>query len=367
MTRSKKKAAAAPRDMDYKTYLQLPTLLDAQKPISAAHDEMMFVVVHQTYELWFKLILFELDRVQKIFSGKTVRDADLRTVSASLGRMVATMKLLVSQLDIMETMTPLDFLDFRHVFRSASGFQSLQFRELEIRLGLKQGERVGYDGKSFENYLPDADRKRVHDVSAQASLIDQLDRWLARTPFVQTGKFNFWAAYRKAVMDMIAADRIAVKSNRKMPAQAKQMELGKLDGMTAQFDKLFQPAAADDMQWRLSPQALQAALFINLYRDQPALQAPFKILSDLMDMDELMALWRYRHALMAQRMLGAKMGSGGSTGHDYLAATAARHRIFRDLFALSTFLIPRSRLPKLPRAVEDKMHFRYGGSKDDAA
>ena len=119
------------KDIDYKGYLQLDGLLSSQQPLSNAHDEMMFIVVHQTYELWFKLILFELDRVQKIFGGKIVKDADLRTVSASLGRMVETMKLLVKQLDIMETMTPLDFLDFRHVFRSASGFQSMQFRELE--------------------------------------------------------------------------------------------------------------------------------------------------------------------------------------------------------------------------------------------
>lgn len=369
---AKKKPAArqkkgTSRDIDYKTYLQLPVLLDAQKPISAAHDEMMFVVVHQTYELWFKLILFELDRVQKIMNGKTVPDEDLRTVSASLGRIVSTMKILVSQLDIMETMTPLDFLDFRHVFRSASGFQSLQFRELEIRLGLRNDDRIGYDGKSYENYLPEGDRKHLHGVAASPSLLDQLDKWLARTPFVETGSFNFWAAYRKAVMDMIAQDRAAVEANRKMPAQAKKMELGKLEGMAAQFDKLFAPATSADMQWRLSQKALQAALFINLYRDQPALQAPFKILSDLMDLDELMALWRYRHALMAQRMLGAKMGSGGSTGHDYLVTTAAKHRIFRDLFALSTFLIPRSRLPKLPKQVEDNMHFRYWEKKGDAA
>jgi tryptophan 2,3-dioxygenase len=364
---AKKAAKSAARDIDYKTYLQLPVLLDAQKPISTAHDEMMFIVVHQTYELWFKLILFELDRVQHIMSGKVVRDADLRTVSASLGRIVATLKLLVGQLDIMETMTPLDFLDFRHVFRSASGFQSMQFRELEIRLGLRHDDRIGYDGKSFENYLPEDDRKRLHKVMTAPSLLDQLDKWLARTPFVETGSFNFRAAYRKAVMDMIAQDSAAVKANRKMPAQAKEMELRKLQGMTAQFDTLFAPTPAPDTSWRLSQKALQAALFIKLYRDQPALQAPFRILSDLMDMDELMALWRYRHALMAQRMLGAKMGSGGSTGHDYLVATAAKHRIFRDLFALSTFLIPRSRLPKLPRAVEEKMHFRYWGKKGDAA
>lgn len=349
------------KDIDYKGYLQLESLLTSQKPLSTAHDEMMFIVVHQTYELWFKLILFELDRVQKIFAGKVVKDSDLRTVSASLGRMVETMKLLVKQLDIMETMTPLDFLDFRHVFRSASGFQSMQFRELEMRLGLRHDDRIGYAGKSFETYLPEEDRKRLQTLKKKPSLIDQMDKWLARTPFVETGTFNFWATYRKAVMAMIEGDRTVVGKNRKMTADAKKMELGKLDMMAAQFDKLFGKATAAEMPWRFSQKALQAALFIKLYRDQPALQTPFNILNALMDMDELMALWRYRHALMAQRMLGTKMGSGGSSGHDYLVTTAARHRIFGDLFGLSTFLIPRSKLPKLPKAVEDKMNFRYWG------
>ncbi len=112
------------------------------------------------------------------------------------------------------------------------------------------------------------------------------------------------------------------------------------------------------MPWRLSSKALHAALFIMLYRDQPVLQQPFKILNALMDIDETMALWRYRHALMVQRMLGMKMGSGGSSGHDYLVQTAAKNRIFLDLFALSTFMIPRSTLPKLPQEVEQKMGFR---------
>jgi tryptophan 2,3-dioxygenase len=118
-------------ELTYKSYLDLDTLLRAQKPVSTAHDEMMFVILHQTYELWFKLMLFELDRIQGVLSARTVADADLRLLSAGLSRSVNIMELLIRQLAIMETMTPLDFLDFRHVFRSASGFQSLQFRELE--------------------------------------------------------------------------------------------------------------------------------------------------------------------------------------------------------------------------------------------
>jgi tryptophan 2,3-dioxygenase len=347
------------KELSYKTYLDLSTLLDAQKPLSPAHDEMMFVVLHQTYELWFKLILFELDRIQKVFGQKVVTDQALRLVAASLGRATSILRLLVGQLDIMETMTPLDFLDFRHVFRSASGFQSLQFRELEIRLGLQHEARVGYDGKSYESFLPDEDRAHLAKLMKKSSLIEQLDKWLSRTPFIEMNDFSFWKSYRKAVGDMIDGDRAAIAKNRMINAQGRSMELKKLDGMQAQFDQLFGKEGGEQLPWRLSKQALQAALFITAYRDQPALQIPFKVLSDLMDLDELLALWRYRHALMAQRMLGTKMGSGGSTGHDYLAATASKHRIFKDLFALSTFLIPRSKLPKLPKHVEERMGFKY--------
>ncbi len=353
-------------DLSYKTYLDLGTLLQSQKPLSAAHDEMMFVVLHQTYELWFKLILFELDRVQGVFGTAVVKDSDLRLVTASLSRITDILRLLVRQMDIMETMTPLDFLDFRHVFRSASGFQSMQFRQIEVRLGLKHEERVGYDGKSFENFLPAEDREALHDVMKKTPLVDQIGNWLARTPFVEMTGFSFWQSYRQAVMDMIDGDRKAIAANTQMPEAAREMELKKLEGMQAQFDQLFGTAEGEALPWRFSKPALQAALFINLYRDQPALQIPFKVLNDLMDLDELLALWRYRHALMAQRMLGTKMGSGGSTGHDYLAATASKHRIFKDLFGLSTFLIPRSKLPPLPQHVESRMGFKYWDKAEDA-
>lgn len=353
------------KDIDYKTYLQLPGLLAAQKPISGApgksfaHDEMLFIIVHQTYELWFKQVLFEVGRVQDIFSRKTVADKDLRVVAAALERSGAILKHLVNQVDLLETMTPLDFLDFRHVFRSASGFQSLQFRELEIRLGLRSADRVSYDGKSYESYLSPEDRKVVEGLEKDGSLFDQLDGWLGRTPFVNVGVFDFWKAYRKAVAAMGAADRKRVAANKSFSASARALEMKKIDNVQKQFDLLFGKAGGG-VSWRLSPRALKAALFIMLYRDQPVLQVPFKILHALMDIDETMTLWRYRHALMVQRMLGMKMGSGGSSGHDYLVQTAAKNRIFSDLFALSTFMIPRSMLPRLPRAVEEKMGFKYG-------
>jgi tryptophan 2,3-dioxygenase len=113
----------------------------------------------------------------------------------------------------------------------------------------------------------------------------------------------------------------------------------------------------------MSGRAIEAALLITLYRDEPALNQAFRLLQALMDVDETMTLWRYRHALMVSRMLGVKVGTGGSSGHDYLRATAERHGIFTDLFRLSTYLIPRSALPPLPAPVARGMGFVYASEQ----
>jgi tryptophan 2,3-dioxygenase len=159
---------------------------------------------------------------------------------------------------------------------------------------------------------------------------------------------------------MVNNDKQRILADKPLSKGGQQVEIAKLENVQKQFDMLFSADEKDRIPWRLSPKALQASLFIMLYRDQPVLQVPYKILNALMDIDETMTLWRYRHALMVQRMLGMKMGSGGSSGHDYLVQTATKNRVFTDLFALSTFMIPRSTLPKLPKEVEEKMGFRYG-------
>ncbi len=110
---------------------------------------------------------------------------------------------------------------------------------------------------------------------------------------------------------------------------------------------------------RLSHKSLQAALLINLYRDEPILQLPFNFLTSLVDIDELLTTWRYRHALMVQRMIGTKIGTGGSSGHQYLKSTAESHKIFSDLTEIATFLIPRSQLPELPERLNKNLGFYY--------
>ena len=187
-----------------------------------------------------------------------------------------------------------------------------------------------------------------------------LDNWLSRTPFVNMQGYDFWQVYRKTVEDMLTADEGAVKAAANMSDGQREAELGKLKFTRQQFGYIFDDkASAGTFNWKLSKKALHAALFITLYRDQPVLQVPYTILASLMDMDEMLTIWRFRHGMMAQRMLGFKMGSGGSSGHEYLMKTTDSHRVFKDLFALATFLIPRSRLPELPQGIEDSMGFKY--------
>jgi len=132
-----------------------------------------------------------------------------------------------------------------------------------------------------------------------------------------------------------------------------------VDHFAALFDASKHNELIQKGRWRLSHRATVAALLIHLYRDEPILHLPFRLLTVLIDVDELLTSWRSRHALMVHRMIGAKIGTGGSVGYQYLRATVDKHKIFTDLFNLSTFLIPRSSLPPLPKEVQQKLGF-YG-------
>jgi len=170
--------------------------------------------------------------------------------------------------------------------------------------------------------------------------------------------YDFSLEYRNAVKRMLEDDAARVRANTAMSREQREAEAGRIEGSLQEFQAIFAPDSGPS-PWRMSRAAVQAALFIVVYRDRPVLQQPFRLLAALMNVDELLTLWRYRHALMVQRMIGVKIGTGGSAGHDYLRDTAASHRIFSDLFRLSTYLIPRSRLPKLPHEVEDAMGYKY--------
>lgn len=347
----------------YGDYILLDRLLSCQVRESErrgrpAHDEMLFIVVHQAFELWFRQILHELDRIQEDFSHESVEDEHIGRIVHGIERINAIFKLVVQQFDVLETMTPLDFLDFRDLLIPASGFQSVQFRMIEIRLGLKSEDRLLIGGKPFDAGLSDADRARIGEALAGPKLIDQLDSWLARTPFVEQRDYVFHDAYRDAVVRMLEADAARIRASEFMSEAQREMETKAIAGALERFKAIFSPEQGA-AHWRMSLAAVQAALFITVYRDQPVLQLPFRMLEALMDVEESLRLWRYRHALMVQRMIGVKVGTGGSSGYEYLTAAADRHRIFNDLFQLSTYLIPRSALPPLPPDLRDRMGFVY--------
>ncbi|ACV26959.1 tryptophan 2,3-dioxygenase family protein [Kangiella koreensis] len=350
----------------YPEYLQLNKLLDAQHPESTkygaeAHDETLFIIVHQAYELWFKQVLHEIHSILPVLSQSHVDESNISTVNLRLERIHRIQDVLVDQIDILETMTPLDFLDFRDYLIPASGFQSIQFKEIEILLGLKSEYRINFDKKSFYSRLNEKDRNYLMDLEEKPSLFDAVEKWLERMPFLEFGDFKFWNIFKDAVETMLAHDEKVLKDADYLSDAEKTFQLNDLENTHATFDALFDKEKYDELKtqgrFRMSQEATLSALFINLYREQPMLNGPFRLLQSLVEIDEKFTTWRYRHTTMVLRMIGSKIGTGGSAGHDYLRQTTQNNRFFRDLFNLTTFLIPRSALPKLPDEVIKAMNF----------
>jgi len=353
----------------YSDYLRLPELLALQQPESGKHgtplrDEYLFIIVHQAYELWFKQVLLELDAVLMGLGGAVVAERELGRFVAHLERVVAITKLMVHQVDVLETMTPLDFLDFRDLLVPASAFQSALFRLVENLLGLDARTRMTIHGAAYTSRLSDPDRTRVEASASIPTLRDRVNAWLDRTPFLSLEGWDFWAAYRVAVDRMLTREAEIIANNPLLDEVGRSVQEAQLVQNRAHFDTLFDPARYDALRdaghRALSHRAFLAALFVNLYRDEPILHLPFRFLTSLMDIDEGFTTWRYRHALMVSRMIGSKVGTGGTSGHEYLRATADRHKVFGDLFALSTYLLPRSELPPLPPEVRAALSFRHG-------
>lgn len=252
----------------YASYLKLDQMLALQEPKSnpAEHDELLFIVIHQTYELWFKQILHELDKIARDFAGN-----DLFGAIATFKRVRTIMKTLVGQLDILETMTPLSFASFRDRLDTASGFQSYQFREVEFFLGYKR--------PAVTAPIPDGEAGKAKAVArlSAPSLVDAFYRFLA-----QRGA-------------KIPADLLA--------------------------KPVSEPTVANE--------AVQGELFA-LYKSNPELVILFEL---MLDFDEGMQEWRYRHVKLVERTIGAKQGTGGSPGVEFLK-TSLFKPLFPDLWVV---------------------------------
>ena len=251
--------------LTYAGYLRLDELLSLQSPRSEEHDEMLFIIIHQTYELWFKEAMHELRGVAAALAASDVWRATHR-----LSRVRHILKIAVAQVDVLETLTPLEFASFRSRLATSSGFESAQFRELEALLGVRNPR--------LADLLPEAAaRKRVHAASKEPSLWDSVIAW-------------------------VAASGHAVPTH-----------LLKRD-YTEQYT---------------GDEGLQD-LLLTLYREGGEVASLMEL---LVDIDEGLQEWRYRHVKMVERTIGRKSGTGGSTGVEYLAASLHRP-VFPDLWAI---------------------------------
>jgi tryptophan 2,3-dioxygenase len=256
--------------LTYHAYLALDEVLGAQRPRSDEHDEMLFIVIHQVYELWFKELLHELAHLQR-----RLEDGDTPHALHTLRRVLTILKVAVAQIDVLETMTPRQFLGFRDRLDAASGFQSAQFRELEAVLGRR-------DPGVFEHYSPGSDaRRRIAEAMTRPSLFDSFLRYLATQGYA-------------------------------VPA----------------------PALARDVAapWEPSTDVQRALLAV--YRDDGE---PAQVAERLVDVDEGIQEWRYRHVKMVERTIGTMAGTGGSRGAAYLRTTLSTP-MFPDLWALRSQL-----------------------------
>jgi tryptophan 2,3-dioxygenase len=330
----------------YGQYLQLDKIIDAQAPESfkegktPAHDEMLFIIIHQAYELWFKQILFEVNAVIGTMSKPQLNDnaPEMQLVVHRMQRVVTILKVLVQQIDILETMTPMDFLDFRDMLRPASGFQSWQFKIIEAKLGLKYEKRYGQE--YYLSQLQQTEIDIIKDAEDGSSVIELVNNWLERMPFAEDAKYwgekNYWDLYESSFFNSLAE--------------------GEKNNLDAYKNIFYNDSKIEDRS--LSPKACRSALFIMLYHGYPMLELPFQLLDTLLEIDNQLGSWRYRHINMVRRMIGTRLGTGGSTGAGYLQGAMDKHYIFREISQLNSFLIDRRKLPTLPTNIAEALGYK---------
>ena len=251
---------ATPAGMTYAEYLRLGELLAAQRPLSDLHDEMLFIVIHQTKELWLKQMLHEVALAIRLVSGDRFAEA-----YKALSRVSRIQAVMTMSWDVLATLTPVDYTAFRHVLGTSSGFQSAQFREFEFRLGIKDPKFLEYQEGGG------AAQAVLRAALDSPSLWDEANAALARAGFDIDGS------------DAIRASWLAV------------------------------------------------------YRDSEKYFELYQLAEKLVDVDDALAGWRHKHVLTVERIIGGRMGTGGSAGVAYLTSTLSK-RAFPELWTLRTDL-----------------------------
>lgn len=264
--------SAAP-SKTYGSYLHIPELLACQEPLSGRHDEMLFIILHQTMELWMKQVLFEIDAAQEMIAR-----GELVPAYKGLARVSRIQAVMTQAWDILATMTPADYLGFRNVLGTSSGFQSAQFRTLEYRLGLKDASFLKYQDAGS------AEQRAMEQALNAPSIYDETLAQLAKAGF--------------------AIPREVLERPR---------------------DEAY-----------VSNEAVEAA-WIAVYRDTDKNWAFYQLAEKLLDLDDALLTWRSKHVLTIERIIGMKPGTGGTAGVAYLQKTLSR-RCFPELWSMRTKL-----------------------------
>jgi len=352
----------------YWNYLKLESLLtlqtgfrDTEEQVSV--DEKHFIIVHQIFELWFKLILAELRMSRDKLASTFVPEETVPFVVHHLRRVAEIFRVSTAQWKVMETLTPQDFLAFRSDLGTASGFQSFQMRELETVLGLGPEERskfcmqdpIAILQKATESRPEDAFIKsRLDAVLSEVTFRQALHNWLYRTPIYNsrpdapgddetTRKWieSYVEAHKKVADAHVAVIRKAQGPEREVLARQRY------DANIKVCDEFLNAADIECPATKKKTRRIRAAvLFIESYRDLPLLAWPRLLLDTVAELEEQMVLFRSHHARMVERVIGRRVGTGGSSGVDYLDSTT-KMRIFPELWIVRAILLPKSDLPTL--------------------
>ena len=299
----------------YGEYLRIDELLSLQTGLKddkrkISNDELHFILVHQNFELWFKLVINELKCTRDILASDYVEETSLPQAVHHMDRVIEIFRLMAQQWKVMETLEPQDFLNFRDELGTASGFESFQMREMESLMGKKciDGKPIGKDEPS---------------KSAEKSLYEVTCDWLERTP-IQGSTIS--SSSDKKEVDIFIEEYLA--AHKSLYPDTNQ-------------------EAVDFFEEDNSLRRRRAGLiFIESYRELPLLAWPRKLISTLIELEESMILWRSSHARMVERIIGRRIGTGGSSGVDYLDMTT-KYRVFVDLWSVRSILIKKESLPTL--------------------
>jgi tryptophan 2,3-dioxygenase len=353
---------------NYWDYLQVDRLLALQGGLEeddsrVSSDELHFIVVHQVYELWMKLLLRELRDARDQLSAERVDEEIIPRVVHHLDRVEEILRLMTSQWAVMETLAPQDFLAFRDKLAPASGFQSFQMRELELVLGLGPEQRLRYAGVDPIDHIRTASeasrdgagvRSRIDRALEEQSLRTALHKWLHRTPIQGSCPDDPDDA---GVVDKFLIEYLEAyeQSQRRIAGNLSRSGVADPDGLEARVESARRSARgfllAEDQEGPEKDfirRVRAGLLFVESYRELPLLAWPRLLVDKIVAVEKQMVLWRTGHARLVERTIGRRIGTGGSSGVDYLDE-AARVRVFTDLWAVRSILLSTEHRPPLAR------------------